>query len=351
MSHGWTRIRGAGFLSVCIRAHPWLIILAVARKIEQEIERLGALVDAPAAEALSALRKALGDRVSLVVAKAAKVAAARQFGQLIPDLLRAFDRLFDNPVERDPQCWGKIGIANALRDLDYHESAPYLRGSRHIQMEPVWGGQEDTAQPLRGACLLALIACTDLGRIEILRCLVDAITEPEAVVRGEAARAVAEMAGDEAALLLRFKARVGDDDPNVTGQVFDGIVRMEGAAGVPFLAAFLHARQEEARQEAALALGSSRLPAAVAELKRALADARDAGFRETLLRALSLSREPDALELLLDLVKTARLSEATAAVEALAIHRATPEVRDTVAEAVKDRPRELQEQFRKLFAE
>ena len=328
-----------------------LYALFVARKIDQEIERLSVLAQAPAAEALPALRKALADRVNLVAAKASKIAAARQFRELIPDLLRAFDRILESPVERDPQCWAKIAIVNALRDLEHAESAAYLRGARHIQMEPVWGGETDTAQPLRGACLLALITAADLDRVEILRCLVEGLSEPEAVVRAEAARAVAAMQGDEAALLLRFKARVGDEEPEVIGQVFDGLLSLEGAAAVPFLASFLQARKQETREEAALALGSSRLAAAVAELKQALARTRDGGFREVLLRALSLSREPDALELLLGLVKTARPGDAAAALEALAIHRATPEIRAAAEAAVENREAVLCEQFRKLFAE
>jgi HEAT repeat protein len=322
----------------------------VARKIEQEIERLNALRQAPAPEAIPALRQALADRVNLVVAKAAKIAAERQFGEMIPDLVRAFDRLLEKP-QRDPQCWGKIAICNALRDLDHRESAPYLRGARHVQMEPVWGGEADTAQPLRGACLLALIACTDLDRVEILRCLVDAITEKEAVVRVEAARAIAEMEGEDAALLLRMKSRVGDGEAEVIGQVFDGLLRLEGSAAVPFLASILESGNPQAREEAALALGSSRLPAAVPLLKLALEGTRDSGYREVLLRALSLSREPEALELLFGMVKSARLADATDALEALAIHRATPEIRQAAEAAVKDRRPELREQFHKLFAE
>ena len=325
--------------------------VGVARKIEQEVERLNVFREAPAAEAIPALRKALADRVNLIVAKAAKVAAARSFGELIPDLLRAFDRLLENPRERDPQCWGKIAIANALRDLEYRESAAYLRGAGHIQMEPVWGGETDTAQPLRGACLLALIACTDLDRVEILRCLVDALSEAEAVVRVEAVRAIAEMEGDECALLLRFKARIGDKEAEVTGAVFDGILRLESSAAVPFLSSFLRKGGHEARGEAALALGSSRLPEAVRELKAALDDTRDAGFREVLMRALSLSRDPDALDLLLTIVKTGRAVEATAALEALAVHGARPDIRASAAEAVRERPPEIRGQFQKLFAE
>src|SRR5579863_10523793 len=121
------------------------------RDVEAEVAKLAALAGAPPAEAVPALRKALPDRVNLVVAKAAKIAAQLQERELIPDLLRAFDRLFEKPVERDPQCWGKNALAIALRDLGYQSSAPFLCGLRHIQMEPVWGGREDTAQVLRAA--------------------------------------------------------------------------------------------------------------------------------------------------------------------------------------------------------
>src|ERR1041385_3526648 len=109
------------------------------RKIEQEIERLGLLREAPPREAAAALRKALGNRVNLIAAKAAKIIADLEMRELIPELLRAFDRLFEEPAERDPQCWGKNAIANALRDLRYPEAAPFLRGMRHVQMEASWG--------------------------------------------------------------------------------------------------------------------------------------------------------------------------------------------------------------------
>src|ERR1051326_1716583 len=102
----------------------------MARKIEQEIERLNLLREAQPEVARAALRRALADRVNLMVAKAAKVAAELQFRDLIPDLLRAFDRLLDDAVERDPQCWGKNALAKALTDLDHRESAIFLRGAQ-----------------------------------------------------------------------------------------------------------------------------------------------------------------------------------------------------------------------------
>ena len=111
------------------------------RKVEEQIEALRLLSDTDPGAAGNALRKALTNRVGLVVAQAAKVVAELRLVELLPDLLRAYDRLFENPVERDPQCWGKNAIARALTALDYRESEPFVRGSRHIQMEPVWGGQ------------------------------------------------------------------------------------------------------------------------------------------------------------------------------------------------------------------
>ena len=174
------------------------------RRIEEQLEALGRLRGVSPGDAAPALRKALADRVNLVAAKAANIAADLPAPDLLPDLLRAFDRLFEDPVKRDPQCWGKNAIARALKDLGHRESPAFLRGATHIQMEPVWGGQEDTAGPLRGICLLALPACPLLAREQVLRHMVNALTEPSATVRADAARALVEMQGDESALLLRL---------------------------------------------------------------------------------------------------------------------------------------------------
>ena len=92
------------------------------RNVEAELAKLTPLRDVPSAEALPALGKALGDRINVVVAKAAKIAAERQMRDLIPDLLRALDRLFEKPAERDPQCWGKNALAQALVDLEHREA-------------------------------------------------------------------------------------------------------------------------------------------------------------------------------------------------------------------------------------
>ncbi len=291
------------------------------RKIEEQLELLGRLRDAAPAAALPAVRKALGDRVNLVVAKAANLAGELQFHELEPDLVRAFERLLEDPVKHDPQCWGKNAIAEALKALDYRESPVYLRGARHIQMEPVWGGQEDTAGPLRGICLLALVACRDLAREQLLRHLVDALTESAAPVRADAARALAQMAGDDCALLLRLKARTGDRESSVTGQVLEGILALEQAQALPFVKQYLDVTGGELAEEAALALGASRLGAAVDLLQEVWAQARDREFRAVLLRAMCISRQEKALAFLEDLVKNGREQDAADARAALSLIR------------------------------
>ena len=43
-------------------------------------------------------------------------------------------------------------------------------------------------------------------------------------------------------LLLRLKARAGDKEPPVSGQVFDSLLRLEGRAAIEFIADFLRSR-------------------------------------------------------------------------------------------------------------
>jgi hypothetical protein len=320
------------------------------RRIEDDLERIGALRDAAPDAAVPALRKALADRVNLVVAKAAQTVAAMQLRDLIPDCQRAFDRLFDDPVRRDPQCWGKNALAQALKDLDHDESEPFVHGLHHVQMEPVWGGQEDTATTLRGTCVLALVHCRDLPRAAILRHLADALADPVASVRVEAARALELMDGDDSALLLRLKARLGDELPQVTGQAIESLLAIEGESGLPFAAEFLRAESSETAQEAALAVGTSRLPGAVSILREAWERSRNPEMRSVLLRAVSVTRQPEAIDFLTGLLVSGRRAESAAATEALAIHRETEDVRDRVAQAVeRTGSEELEQLFQRMF--
>jgi len=318
-------------------------------KIEEQLEHLEMLREVPVNEATNGLRRALKDRVNVIVSKAARITAERQIGGLIPDLLTAFDTLLMKP-DRDPQCWGKNEIVTALAGMGHSCSDPFLRGSVHVQLEPVWGARVDTAVTLRGICVLALTQTSDLPRSDVLRQLVAALTDAAHPVRVDAIRALEQMGGDECALLLRLKARVGDEEPPVTGQAIESILNLEGAFALPFAASFLHVTKDSVREEAALALGASQLPGALECLKKALLEAREETFRRAILTAIGTSRNEGAKSFLLDLLKNAPSPDAEGALEALALHRRTPEIVSRVKRAVRDRDsKHLQERFVVLF--
>jgi HEAT repeat protein len=307
-------------------------------KLEDRLEQLRQLRSAPpSAEVSVALTKALNDRSNLVIAESAKTIAELHLSALIPALLDAFDQLFQDPVKKDSKCWGKTAIAKALIELEYADSHSFIRGARHIQMEPVWGGQEDAAPQLRGTCLLALVQCDDLSRTEIFRHLVDALADPADPVRLEAVRAIAQMNGDEASILLRLKARLGDQRPLVTGQVFDALLSLEREKAIDFVAKQLESTNAEVRDEAALSLGASRMGKCVEVLRSVWGNTNDQEFRSVLLRALSSSRQEAALEFLLDIVRNGMTRDAVAAADALKLHEHSPEISASLEQALKQR--------------
>jgi hypothetical protein len=329
------------------------------RNVEEELGKLNRLRDlTPDSHTLTALRKALGDRVNLVAAKAAQVIGDMRITTLAPDLASALARLFERGADADPQCWAKNAIAKALIALDHDESATFLTGQRYVQMESTYGGKVDTAVTLRSLCTLALVQCADLPRAAKLRHLLTSINDPEESVRIDAIRAIEQMEGEEAALLLRMKAAVGDPRASVVGQALESLLRLEGPAAVEFARSFLRASDEapvrelrstaeEFVEEAALAIGASRLPAVVG----ALIDAWTAHPRPVFLQAISASRQESGFTFLLGLIASGRSRDAAAAVDALSLHRDSPEVRAAVLRAVETRgSAELNDRVEKGFA-
>ena len=149
------------------------------RAFDEQLAALDGLKLLPPEECVAPLRKALQHRNNFVVSKAADLARTLGLPQLIPDLLTAFNRFFDDPVKNDPQCWAKNAISRALADLEHQEAASYLRGLHFIQHEPVWGGSSDTAATLRATCALALVQCRSLTEAELLRHFVDLLADKE----------------------------------------------------------------------------------------------------------------------------------------------------------------------------
>jgi HEAT repeat protein len=322
------------------------------RNIERELELLAEVRKLASSEQRDrVLRKALTDKVNVIVAKAAALTGELQAHTLLPDLCSAFERLLKDPLKSDPKCWGKEAIAKSLKDLGHSDSAIFVKGVHHVQLEPVWGGEEDTAATLRATCALAMLQCTDLTREDKLWAVMPLLTEKSASVRKDAAMALESLEGREAALLLRIKARMGDNDATVTGQVFESLLRVEREGAVPFVAEFFRELDAEVRDEAVLALGASRLPEGVAALRDLFARKMPLVDPEVVFRALSISRREEAIDFLLDVIRTRRPREVFAALDALKVYRDSSEVRKRISDAVSVRSeREIQQEFHRLFS-
>src|SRR5262249_45349978 len=158
------------------------------------------------------LRKALANKNNFIVAKAADLSRELNLQELTPDLLKAFDRHFENAEKADPQCWAKNAISRALAAFELQETEVFLRGMRQIQLEPVWGGQSDTAGTLRATCALALVQCRRLPEADLLAHMVDLLADKDKTVRVEVVRAIDQVGSSSASLLLRLRAALGNDE-------------------------------------------------------------------------------------------------------------------------------------------
>lgn len=260
--------------------------------VEERVAAIEALRSSPQ-NALDSLRKAIGDRNNLVCSKAAAIAGDLLLRDTIPDLLAAFERFLKDPAKSDPKCWAKNAIVKALKDLAHEDPGIYLRGMAHVQMEPVWGGQADAAGALRGSCALALVACS-LPRDTILVHLADALADPEMRVRADAARAIAQLPGQDSILMLRVKAQAGDPEPAVIGQCFLSLLGIEARMGIPFVARFLTAAKEDIRFEAAAALGECPDLLAVETLIARWRVEKSSDMKRAIVLSLGVSRLPEA---------------------------------------------------------
>jgi hypothetical protein len=271
------------------------------RTFDAELAALDALRDVAPETAKPALAKALGLRNNFLVAKAASFALHHQLSGLTPELADAFPRFLENAQKSDPQCWAKNAIAKALAEFEYQAPELFLAGMRHIQLEPVWGGTEDSAGTLRGVCALALVQCRDLNSHRVLSYLTPLFADKQLSVRVNVARAVEQVGTDSAALLLRLRAELGSDEPELLGACYSGVLGLEGASAIPWVASFLPP-EEDAAAEAALAIAQTHTTEAFEVLKATFDRARDPWFRVALLSAIALTRQQEAIDWLLDLI-------------------------------------------------
>ena len=264
---------------------------------EEKLARLNELRErAASAETRRDLAHYLSGRGNLLAAKAAQIAGEHRALELIPNLLDAFSRFLVQGEISDKGCAAKTAIAEALAAMEYAEPEPFLRGLRHAQREPVWGGTQDTAGRLRAVCILGLMGT---GYPDAVREAVDLLADPQPEARAGAARAVAAAGRDDGLLALRLKARLGDASPEVEGECFAALLALDPAGSRELVTQAIDAAAPATAEAAAMALGESRIQGAFELLKQRMAT-RDE-IRRGLLLGMALLREPEAVAFLEEL--------------------------------------------------
>ena len=316
--------------------------------VEEKLAELGRLRERGSSlEGLAHLRKALGGRISLVVARAAEVAGELEAEEVSDALEQAFERFMVNPAKVDKGCQAKTAIVAALHKVNACSAHVYLRGIRHVQMEPSYGGSVDTAAELRGLSAMGLVAMNHPDAMnELARLLTD--KEPDARIM--AARAIAYTGDSRGEPLLRHKAHCGDEDPQVFAECLLALLHLAPEASLEFVTEFLNSGDPDLVEPAAGAMGESRNPKALAPLQAAYRGASDASIRQAMLLAIASLRCDEGAEFLLGELADAEGKTAEAVLSALATFRHDPAIRRRVSDIVdQSRDRELARAFRASF--
>jgi len=301
---------------------------ATLAKLEQ------ARADPTSPESIALLRSVLRGTSSHAAAQAAAIVAGYELEALAPDLVAAFERLLEDPIRRDPGCAAKEAIADALYRLGAPEVGVYFRGIRHIQLEPVYGGRADTAVQLRGTCGLALVR---IHHPDYLLALSELLADKEAPARRIAAQALGYSENPAAQPLLRLKALIGDEEPQVLSECLLALLAVAPEASLDFVAGFLGRQPPENAEAAALALGGSRLPGALPLLRAWWENTFDPTLRRSALLAIAMLKRDEAIDYLLEHVAESAAQHASAAIEALALYRHDPRLRAQVEAALARR--------------
>lgn len=235
------------------------------------------------------------------MAKAATICADRSLNERIADLKAAYARFLEEPVDRDPKCIAKQAIVQALVALECADVAFYLAGLHYQQLEPVWGGSEDSAVEVRCSSAMGLVSTGYFGAmVELARLLCDSKSR----AREGAVRAIACGNPQTAEVLLRFKAMTGDPEPEVIGECFTALMSINPDESLLFVAERLSDLDNAIRDLAALALGQSRHDDAIAHFKAAWDDVLvSPDFRKVLIRAAAVHRSEAAFDWLLTIIE------------------------------------------------
>lgn len=299
--------------------------MAKRTSTEEKLSAIRELGQEPITEdTRKALVKALRGANNILVAEAAKVVGKLSMEELIPDLLKAFDRFLDNPLKRDKGCLAKEAIIEALDKLEYDEKAIFLQGIKYFQVEPAYLRPVDTAAILRGKCAFALVR---IGCSNVVFKLVELLTDPEPQARIAAVKSLTGISSDISEPLLRLKAKQGDEDHQVAAECLFALMQVNSENSMSFVERFLDTDDLSAlsnralilAENAALAIGESRLEKALEILQHHREKCMNPEFQDMLLMPIALTRLEGAFDYLIDVIENGHKQSAVSAVNAIKI--------------------------------
>ena len=300
---------------------------------DQAIVKLSAArLDTP--EGRKLFISALASRYNRVVAKAAKILDNLRVADLCLQMADALTRLMSKGEGSDKGCVAMLALARALVNLEYDDAELYLKGMKYVQKEASWGPPVDTAVDLRATCAMGLANSLYPSKYNPL---IELLVDAEWGARSGAVRALAAMGTESAYILLRYKAHIGDENPEVVSTCLEGLLAGEGSSALLLVTTIATTADPATREAAVLALGASRRDDAVAWLITRCGEAVRENDRRPLYFALSSSRTKAALDFLLELLRTANSSTFALVKEALAIHGRDSQLNGRINEAVAAR--------------
>ena len=308
--------------------------MAKSRGVEDVLDGLAAIRGKPVTpEGRVAIIRALSSKHNFVAAKAADVARELKVRDIGAELQQSFDRFLKGDP-RDKGCAATTAIARAALELECDVGQLFNAGIRHVQREGPYDAPSDAAAELRGLCALGLVMVRDPHMMEKVA---DLLADNAPTARIGAVRALAYSGREDAALVLRFKALTGDDEPDVIAECFTALFQLAPEPSLEFVAKFLDSSDEATRENAALAIGASRRPGALEVLRGHYSPRMWPGLRATLLLAIATVRSAGAVQFLLSVVEREKPDAAVDAVRALSIFRHDQELRDKLAAIVEER--------------
>lgn len=303
------------------------------RGLDQRLAELRA-ADPDLPDGIERIRSAIRSTSGVLVAAAVKRIREHELAALAEkELVPAYQRLLEHAVKRDPGCRGKIAVARALHELDRWEDDVFGHGVTYVQEEPVWGGAVDTAAELRG---VSGLAHAHFNRPDALDVLAALLADRERTARVAAAQGFGDAGRPDAAAVLRYKLLQGDPESEVLSACCESLLALQREGAVGFLARFLGDVDERA-EATAVALGASRLAAAVPHLERWCDHCRPEQRARVGYLALALTRTDAGTARLLRVIAEGRGPDAVAAARALATFKDDPSIRRQILEAAAGR--------------